>query len=60
MNTTATPGNGYPASLGADSTGETKRSGVSWAAIFAGAVSAAALSLILAVFATTYRFASQS
>jgi hypothetical protein len=60
MNTTAATGNGYPASLGADGTGETKRSGVSWAAIFAGAVSAAALSLILALLGTGLGFSTLS
>lgn len=60
MNTTAANGNGYPATLGADGTGETKRSGVSWAAIFAGAVSAAALSLILALLGTGLGFSTLS
>ncbi|MDQ2822001.1 MAG: hypothetical protein M3Y65_16675 [Pseudomonadota bacterium] len=58
MNTSASNGNGYPATLGAD--GETRRSGVSWAAIFAGAVSAAALSLILALLGTGLGFSTLS
>jgi hypothetical protein len=60
MNTTATTGNGYPAPVGADGTAETSRSGVSWAAIFAGAVSAAALSLILALLGTGLGFSTLS
>jgi hypothetical protein len=60
MNTTATTGSGYPASLSADGTGEPTRSGVSWAAIFAGAVSAAALSLILALLGTGLGFSTLS
>lgn len=52
--------NGYPATLGADGTGETKRSGVSWAAIFAGAVSAAVLSLIMALLGTGLGFSTLS
>ena len=59
MNTTTANG-GYPAALGADTTGETKRSGVSWAAIFAGAVSSAALSLILALLGTGLGFSTLS
>ncbi|WP_332876162.1 hypothetical protein [Massilia sp. S19_KUP03_FR1] len=59
--TTATPNStGYPATLGADDTGETRRSGVSWAAIFAGAASAAALSLILALLGTGLGFSTLS
>lgn len=60
MNTTSVNSTGYPATLGADSTGETLRSGVSWAAIFAGAVSAAALSLILALLGTGLGFSTLS
>lgn len=58
MNTPVTNGTGYPATLGTD--GETLRSGVSWAAIFAGAVSAAALSLILALLGTGLGFSTLS
>ena len=60
MNTTTASGNGYPAALGNDTTGETKRSGVSWGAIFAGAVAAAALSLILALLGTGLGFSTLS
>jgi hypothetical protein len=60
MNTPTANGNGYPPALGADSTGETKRSGVSWGAIFAGAVAAAALSLILALLGTGLGFSTLS
>jgi len=60
MNTPTANGNGYPAALGADGTGETKRSGVSWGAIFAGAVAAAALSLILALLGTGLGFSTLS
>ena len=60
MNTTTANGTGYPAALSADGTGETKRSGVSWAAIFAGAVSSAALSLILALLGTGLGFSTLS
>ena len=58
MNTSATNGNGYPAALATDS--ETRSSGVSWAAIFAGALSAAALSLILALLGTGLGFSTLS
>ena len=58
MNTSATNGNGYPAALSTDS--ETRSSGVSWAAIFAGALSAAALSLILALLGTGLGFSTLS
>lgn len=58
MNTPVTNGTGYPATLGNDH--ETRRSGVSWAAIFAGAVSAAALSLILALLGTGLGFSTLS
>jgi hypothetical protein len=60
MNTPTANGNGYPPALGADSTGETKRSGVSWGAIFAGAFAAAALSLILALLGTGLGFSTLS
>jgi hypothetical protein len=60
MNTSTANTTGYPAAIGADSTGETKRSGVSWAAIFAGAVSSAALSLILALLGTGLGFSTLS
>lgn len=60
MNTPVANGTGYQGALGADGTGETKRSGVSWAAIFAGAVSAAALSLILALLGTGLGFSTLS
>ena len=60
MNTTTASGNGYPAALGTDNTGETKRSGVSWGAIIAGAVAAAALSLILALLGTGLGFSTLS
>lgn len=58
MNTSANNGNGYPAALSTDS--ETRSSGVSWAAIFAGALSAAALSLILALLGTGLGFSTLS
>lgn len=58
MNTPVSNGAGYPATLGTDS--ETLRSGVSWAAIFAGAISAAALSLILALLGTGLGFSTLS
>jgi len=60
MNTSTANTTGYPAAIGADGTGETKRSGVSWAAIFAGAVSSAALSLILALLGTGLGFSTLS
>jgi hypothetical protein len=60
MNTVTPNSTGYPATLGADGTGETWRSGVSWAAIFAGAISAAALSLILALLGTGLGFSTLS
>jgi hypothetical protein len=60
MNTSAANGTGYPSALGADGAGETNRSGVSWAAIFAGAVSAAVLSLILALLGTGLGFSTLS
>ena len=60
MNTSTANSPGYPAAIGADGTGETKRSGVSWAAIFAGAVSSAALSLILALLGTGLGFSTLS
>ena len=57
MNTSTTS---YPAAIGADGTGETVRSGVSWAAIFAGATASAALSLILALLGTGLGFSTLS
>ena len=60
MNTPVANGTAYPATLGPDGTGEATRSGVSWAAIFAGAVSAAALSLILALLGTGLGFSTLS
>ena len=60
MNTPTANSTGYSAGLGTDGAGETQRSGVSWAAIFAGAVSAAALSLILALLGTGLGFSTLS
>jgi hypothetical protein len=63
MNTPVANGTAYsgaPSTLGGDGAGETTRSGVSWAAIFAGAVSAAVLSLILALLGTGLGFSTLS
>jgi len=60
MNTPVANGTGYPSALGADGAGETNRSGVSWAAIFAGAVSAAVLSLIMALLGSGLGFSTLS
>ena len=63
MNTPVANGTAYTggsSTLGGDGAGETTRSGVSWAAIFAGAVSAAVLSLILALLGTGLGFSTLS
>jgi hypothetical protein len=63
MNTPVANGTAYsgaPSTPGGDGAGETTRSGVSWAAIFAGAVSAAVLSLILALLGTGLGFSTLS
>lgn len=52
--------NPYQNGLSHDGTGEAKRSGVSWAAIFAGAVSAAALSLIMVLLGSGLGFSTLS
>jgi hypothetical protein len=57
-NQTASPG-AY-ATAGIDDGGETKRSGVSWGAIFAGAAAAAALSLVLFLLGSGLGFAALS
>ena len=58
-NQTATPG-AYANGAGIDDGGETKRSGVSWGAIFAGAAAAAALSLVLFLLGSGLGFSALS
>jgi hypothetical protein len=58
-NQTASPG-AYANGASIDDGGETKRSGVSWGAIFAGAAAAAALSLVLFLLGTGLGFSALS
>jgi hypothetical protein len=58
-NQTASPG-AYANGASIDDGGETKRSGVSWGAIFAGAVAAAALSLVLFLLGSGLGFSALS